>query len=375
VTHDAEVSIGLIQVPNGSIVGFYSLDFMCDNDGAILALEDAYYGDIRVNCQGTWISIIDHLSMLAMETCGQDCTFSEFDLHQLFFASPRLSGLGDWSHVALDRDLILKWVYREFETNREGFSSIHFPPELNRSVEALSAVGPFVSVLAGHQDYVENSALLSAAAVVEASRLVREVHRHALGIQRQLETELEFPARASSRRLGEMSGELALVELELSAVESWLDIGLWVPSLRIQDFHASLVNSTQLLQRTQFTAEKVARLRNITTAWAAQIGSKEQEEAGHRRRTATLAAGLFSTVAVPLSLLLAWFGISTRDLDPKLSMFNMAHYWFVYASAFALVMIVGVLVFGYWQRGSRRLRAAHSGPPRKESSSESGGAR
>ncbi len=60
-------------------------------------------------------------------------------------------------------DLVQRMIYRADLPYRKEFSAIRYPAELNRRPGWLTAVGPYVSVVCGHQRYIENAIFASAA--------------------------------------------------------------------------------------------------------------------------------------------------------------------------------------------------------------------
>jgi len=64
-------------------------------------------------------------------------------------------------------DLVQRMIYRADLPYRKEFSAIRYPAELNRRPGWLTAVGPYVSVVCGHQRYIENA--IFASAVIEGN--------------------------------------------------------------------------------------------------------------------------------------------------------------------------------------------------------------
>src|SRR5450755_3454960 len=72
-------------------------------------------------------------------------------------------------------DLVQRLIYRTDLPYRKEYSAIQYPGELNRRPGWLAAVGPYVSVICGHPDFIENAIFLSAVqAVGAAAQLARD---------------------------------------------------------------------------------------------------------------------------------------------------------------------------------------------------------
>lgn len=52
-----------------------------------------------------------------------------------------------------------------------------------------------------------------------------------------------------------------------------------------------------------------------------------------------MAINALSLVLVPITVLLAYFGLGTKDIDPQVSLFDYHHYWKVYLVAVGLAFI------------------------------------
>lgn len=283
----------------------------------------------------------------------------EPDLHQVLFLSPILIGQTTADQVVEIQEKFLRsLVYRVHAPQREGFTSIRFPPELNRNLTTIAAVGSFVSVLCGHQDYVENSVVLSATSIVSATTELRSIQESLLDGFSLVRDKLGTLSRMQRRQiLGDISGQLAKHEMNLSQhVESVADIGLWIPSLRVEDYHRTLVSSVRLMERSEVIGKSIQRLTSIAAARTQILLAEEQQLQEHRRRSWALVVGLLTILAIPTSFILAFFGISAPEVDPKTSIFDFHRYVGVYLFAFGMVGLSATTVTLFWLLGhpSRR---------------------
>jgi hypothetical protein len=154
----------LFATPSGQVVAALSPDVASPLLEVIDLLEDSYYQQLTL----AGADLTAAAAALARE---QDVlvTTEEFlaERHQIVFTR------------ALDdeqpEDIVQRLVYRADLPLRAEFSAITYPSELNRRPTSLAAVGPYVSVLSGQQDYIENAAFVSAAQAVASAARLREI--------------------------------------------------------------------------------------------------------------------------------------------------------------------------------------------------------
>jgi hypothetical protein len=363
-----KLSINIFQVPSGRVCYGVTVDASVASDCLIALLEDCYYESFTVVTTKSPVSC--SLTDLVKNMFRQELQVEEFraepDLHQLLFLSPTLSGLGiAFETVELQEEMLLALVYRVYDPMRDGFTSVCFPRELNRGWDAIGAVGSFVSVLCGHQDYIENAAVLSAALTVAALSDLRETQDAVLESMRLIREDTEGQDRGQRRIvLGNLSEQLAELQMNLSQhVESVADIGLWIPSLRVEDYHRSLVDCVRLVERSDLIGKSISRLTAIATAKAQALDTLDGAVNDHRRRSWALVAALLSTIAIPVSFILAFFSINAPQEHPNVSIFNLQVYLPLYLFAFGMIGLVGLVVAIFWYaahplRGAQlRLRA------------------
>ncbi len=233
-------SINIFQVPSGRVLYGVTLDATVSSRDLVALLEDCYYESIKLTLSnGRILTLHDLINEEIKKLYPAVEWESEPDLHQVLFLSPILTGLITTDQrVEIQEEFLRSLVYRVHVPQRDGFTSIKFPQELNRSLNAIAAVGSFVSVLCGHQDYVENSVILSATSIVSATTELRSIQESILGSFALVRDKLGTLSRPQRRQmLGDISVQLARHEMNLSQhVESVADIGLWIPSLRVEDY-------------------------------------------------------------------------------------------------------------------------------------------
>lgn len=166
---------------------------------------------------------------------------------------------------------------------------------------------------------------MSAAQAVASAVRLREVRDLAYEDVRVFRDAQAGDASLHTRRhtLERMANQLGNLELELSfSVESSADLGLIVPSLRVATYHESLFQSMGLCDKADIVGRMLERLERSIGAEMTAVESAERRADEDRRMRWTVAVGFLSTVAVPITLVLAFFGINAREVNGGLSMFH-----------------------------------------------------
>jgi len=326
--------IWLFRLPSGQIVAALSLDTCGELIDTIDLLEDCYYGDVLIGDR----SVEEHTHAMAAQLGADGSSDHGFlpERHQIVF---------DHDPAPDDcEDLVQRLIYRADLPYRKKYSAIRYPAELNRRPGWLTAVGPYVSVVCGHQDYVENAVFASAVHGVAAAAQLRAI-RHAAYADVRLFRNLEGEAGTQARRrtLERISDQLGDLELELSySVEACADLGLLIPSLRVESFHDALYESMGLAGKAVTAGRMLARLGSAIGAELTAIESIERRADDNRRVRYAVAVGFVSAVAIPASLILAFLSIQAPQVNRNWSMFSH-HYLGVYLTI-AVVIILSAAV-------------------------------
>ncbi|GAA1202253.1 hypothetical protein [Streptomyces rhizosphaericus] len=326
--------------PSGQVLVALTLDAPLSLVESIPLMEDLYYASIE--CGGV------PLEQLAGERVGYHSEGVEGqavgflpERHQLVFRS--VSSPED----APDHDTIQRVIYRTDLPYRQEHSSILYPAELNRRPTTVGALGPYASLVCGHQDYIENCVLLSAVQTVGSAARLREIREvaHAYGHRFRARSDEERDTHRRRTMLESISDGLSHLELELSySVETGGDIGTLVPALRVESFHNALYSAMGLTERSGTIGQMLSRLSNAIAAELTSVESAEQR-AGDRRRIRTVVAVTFvTTVTGTLSLLFGFFGVNARQVDQNRSMFD-DRYVPIYA-IIALILACATAIFG-----------------------------
>ncbi len=352
----------LFRVPNGGLVAGLTIDFESSLRACIPLLEDAYYGEVLIEQR----SLMDHLrhvttdtplgpilAMCGLATHGHQLLFVGGDTRELVRAGH------DPATREVDQDLIRRLIYRFDVPYRQDSGTIRFPAETNRRMTALAACGPYFSLFAGQQDYIENAALIAAVQLVGSMALLsvaRSQAYAALGDLRTLHAEVDDPEhglsdRRARRRLAKLSEVVGRLELDLSfGVEAFHEVGALVPSLRVSDLHCELFDAAAVPRQTRSVAQMLDRLARAVAAEAASVLATERARDERRRLTWGVAVGFASFVAIPLTLVFGFFAVTTTDVSRGTSLLEIGRYKWFYASVGGLMLLTVALALSVWLR-------------------------
>ncbi|MDT3443144.1 hypothetical protein [Pseudofrankia sp. BMG5.37] len=329
----------LFDVQAGPVVAVLSVDLDCDPLALIPFLEDLYYDDLTVGSSTLDVvaaDLLDGANAAVRQTGGGPLKLTS-QRHQMVFTS-----------ATLPEDTIQRLIYRADLDANPQYSSIQYPAELNRRPTSGAAVGAYVSVLAAQQDYIENCALLSAVQVVAASCKIRSVRFAAyetllrvreLGTAR---TTMTTPTRRAE--LARLHEKLAEQELSLTfGVEAACEIGILIPALRVENFHRQLVACTGLRDSITTVSTMLTRATSVLAAEEASQTGLDAQRRDLRRLRYGVAIGLLSTIAVPIGIILGFFGGNYTQVDGNRSMFDWSHYHDMYLAVLGMIFAAGAV--------------------------------
>jgi hypothetical protein len=330
----------LFALPSGQVAAALSLDMRCALIEVIDLLEDCYFADVHAG----EATITEHTHTIATQLGAVTTAGNEFlpERHELVSdASPAADGAGT-------EDLIQRLIYRADQPYRREHSAICYPAELNRRPGWLAAVGPYVSVVCGHPDFITNAIFVSAVQAVAAAAQLRAIHQAAHADVRQFRgaEATDGSTQARRRTLEHIAGQLSDLELELSySVEATADLGLLVPSLRAESFHNALYESMGLAARAATAARMLQRLAAAISAELTAIESAERRADDNRRIRYTAAIGFVSAAAIPIGLIFAFLSTVTPQVNRTWSMFSR-HYLGMYLAVVAIIVTGALLWLG-----------------------------
>lgn len=252
---------------------------------------------------------------------------------------------------------VTRLVYRRSGSRyRQGERRVRTPPELNHEVGEVAAHGRGVVVLGGHSpDRVATLSLIGAQQLFALARV--------RGIRVDIEEELRHRQDAGAAaghwrridRITQLSETVRQVRIRLVVdVQAFAD-GIYMPEIVLDDFRRSFAGALHLPAVVDSTAAMLDSLAAVAEAYRdeAELTFADERQATQQRwqYLATVA----SAVAIPLSLVFTYFGISsTVDVPSDRSVFDLAVYWPVWL--LAVFSVCGILLVSWW--AGRRGRPA-----------------
>ena len=345
--------IWLFRLPSGQIVAALSIDVHGEMADTIDLLEDCYFGDVHIGEATTEEYAHAIATQLGAGTDAEHGFLPE--RHQIVFNEEPAPDDSD--------DLVQRLIYRTDLPYRKEHSAICYPGELNRRPGWLAAVGPYVSVICGHPDFIENAIFLSAVQAVGAAAQLRAIRQAAYADVRQFRNLEAAGGTTRDRRrvLERIADQLGDLELELSySVEASADLGLLVPSLRVESFHQALYESMSLAGKAVTAGRMLQRLGSAIRAELTAIESIERRGDENRRVRYAVAVGFVSAVAIPASLILAFLGINASQVSTRRSMFSHQYLgmYLTVAAVIALGVVLSLALYVQQRRDARHHRTA-----------------
>ncbi|MFC8435146.1 hypothetical protein [Streptomyces sp. NPDC057253] len=354
----AALQIAVVATPRGDVTLALDCGFAGQTPPEALAawLADTCFDRDRITLgAGTLLdSLGGRLAPLEPLAFGQN-------VHQLVFPG------GDLKNDLLDSDesrlpaLLNEIVYR-------GRLSTSEPPHLRRNGRTLSAHGRGVSVHAGWAEHVENGLTLVAIGMVSALAVLQRTRLAAFETMRANErTAAESPYEIR-RLISRLSDGVNELQLDLAfGVEAYVD-SLLIPEMVMEAFQSSLRDAFGIPASLDNSARMVERLTSVISARSAALDAELAERDDRRDRTLSALVAVATGIALPPTLLLAFFGANASDVDNRRSMFD-AHYLPAYLLAglpFIALAVIGYLLLRRISRRSGSLlgsRSAQAGTP------------
>ncbi len=338
-----------VDVAGGGLVDVRLLAVSWESVTDTLALqEDLYYEDLQGE-PTDW----DHQ---AIEDPGTAPERVE-PMHQIVLL-PDSYDEPDWG-------LWQRLIYRFGDDARSEFTSITRPPELNRRLGQIAAVGTYGTVLWRVQGDVEQGAIISAALNVSALSSLQQTralaHTTLKGLHQRVAGDDNSYLTAGVRRqlrreLVQTQETLSFLEAELTfGAEASATIAPLLPSLRVESYHQALYDAAGIHHQATGVDRMLGRLRASVGDELAALENAETIINELRVRRWSIGAQALAAITIPLSLLLAFFGTNSADVDRNTSLFDLNHYWPIYTFVLALVAAVGLMIVILQHRDRRRM--------------------
>lgn len=325
--------IWALAVPSGRIVIAFTTDVPTDLIGSIELLEDHYYSAHLIDNIpiATWVGT--RLTALGVPGISSTDSFAP-ERHQLVLQCKDASGSPP------TRDQLQRVIYRADMAARPESCGFLTPAELNRRPHNAAAVGAYVSVIAGHQQSVEDSAFLSAVLTIASAAQLRDIRERVYDSVRTFRSTADDAGmRARRLVLENIADLLGEQELELSfGVEATADLGMLIQSLRVESYHTALCQSISLDDRSETTGRMLARLRTAVADELTTINSAEDRQDAARSLRTAIAVTFITTIGGTLAVLFSFFGVNASQVQAERSMFDPTY--------LPIYLLVGAIVGG-----------------------------
>jgi hypothetical protein len=255
------------------------------------------------------------------------------NVHQCVFAGGRFARRLLRDNRNPDRvspDLITIVFRGTIAANRGSRLDIRRPPALNNPGESLVAHGRGVSLITGWTEPVENAFGIAAAGLVNAAGVVSRVRRQSLEAL-TIDDESGATKAADVRDLiTDLTDRLNQLRLDLSfGIEAYADMIL-IPELLIESYHSSLRSVASLRESLANTSRIVDRVAAVIGSRHATLEASLQAYTERRDKALAALVAIGSLLALPPTLLLAYFGTNSTNVDARFSIFDLRHYGVAY---------------------------------------------
>jgi hypothetical protein len=236
---------------------------------------------------------------------------------------------------------------------------------LSHPNKVFVANGRLVTLVAGWSRPVQDALVFVAITVVAGFGVLRQARERASQAMEEAQTDSSDSIDSDRRTLADLANALDDIQLDLSfGVELYADSVL-IPDSRMDTFRLSfqdVVGMDAALANTSSIVERLGAVIQARSSVLTELGRQHQERQD-RILGAVVATG--SLLAIPLTLLLAFFGVSSSDVSPGRSMLDFAHYWPAYVLAWAPFTALVVIAIGL----RRRVRSSGLTVPRRPKTS------
>jgi hypothetical protein len=197
----------------------------------------------------------------------------------------------------------------------------------------LGVVTPYVSLLYGHEDYVENSIFLSTVHAVGTASKFRQIWHDAYQQVRLFRDNKQRKDAGQQKRddLEDLADHLGNLEFDLT-------FSVEFPLMRIETFQTALYEAMDLSTQAKALSQMFDQLGGSLRSEITAIDVRERRRDEYRAKWNAVSASVLSLIGVAVGFVIAFLGINTTEVpDGKLSMWD-GHfaYLYMFAALFAL---------------------------------------
>jgi hypothetical protein len=288
------------------------------------------------------------------------------DVHQCIFPGNSLqASLRTQNDPSEINQLASQILYRgTLPVASDSLLGINLPVDLNNPGYTFVAHGRGVSLFSGWTPHLENAFLLTAISTVSALGALRLSRHEAFDAMALAQDATIASARNARSLVSQLSDRLNEMQLDLSfGVETHID-SILVPEMVVEGFQRSLSEAVGIRESLDNTSRMLQRVGAVISARLSKLEAGDRERTERRDRLVAVLVAIASLLALPPALLLAFFGISSPQVHPRDSIFDLHAYWSAYALAW-LPFVILVSVGSYLYARIRRHGATLDGAPPK----------
>jgi hypothetical protein len=243
-------------------------------------------------------------------------------------------------------------IYRTAERLPDGGVPARVPAALNSLAGAFAAHGRGVVVLGGQSLATAATVRLTACELLFAVGRARHARAK---IEKLLEGSRTRDEAAGiwddAERLSEVAREVRRQRTIMALdVQGYAD-GLFMPELVIDSFRTSFAEALRLSELTDSTVGLMDALSDVIGSSLADIQLRAAKLADTRERRWQLGVGMASGIAIPVALLLSYFGVSSEATIPaNRSIYDLTVYGLVWALAVASALAIAAMTLKQYFR-------------------------
>ncbi|MET8078554.1 hypothetical protein [Streptomyces sp. NPDC005303] len=227
------------------------------------------------------------------------------------------------------------------------------PPHLSNHGTTLSAHGRGVSVHVGWARHVENGLTLVAIGMVSALAVLQRTRLAAFETMRANEQASASSPYEVRSLISQLSAGVNELQLDLAfGVEAYVD-SLLIPEMVMEAFQSSLRDALGIRDSLENSARMVERLTSVISARSAALDAELSERDDRRDRTVSVLVAIATLIALPPTLLLAFFGANATTVNSHRSIFD-PRYLPAYLLAWVPFLVLAVIGYVRIIRTGRR---------------------
>lgn len=339
----ASVEIAVLATPRGDITLAMDCGFAGQTPAAALAewLAATCFDRDRITLGDRPL-----LTALGLRPIPSDPLAFGQNVHQLVFPGGELRD-DLLNSDAAQRSLMLNEIlYRGRMATTE-------PPHLRNLGGTLSAHGRGVSVHAGWAEHVENGLILVAVGMISALAVLQRTRLAAFETMRANEQASASSPYEIRSLISQLSAGVNELQLDLAfGVEAYVD-SLLIPETVMEAFQSSLRDAFGIRDSLDNSARMVERLTSVISARSAALDAELSERDDRRDRTVSVLVAIATLIALPPTLLLAFFGVNATTVDDHRSVFD-PRYLPAYLLAWVPFLVLAVIGYVRIIRTGRR---------------------